>query len=247
MNTKLAAAAAVFVLILTSCAEARHHRHSSATVSADSAQPGHLALNNDGKSIWVPDANGSPAAYTGHKARGRAASRERKVRLASIDSAQPVERTSEAPKGDIKLTHNGMVTVQTAQGFPITVHPAYASKFLRFFALLKEHGYTAPQNITRCWAGSGSHKPGSNHYIGAACDIQYGWNGCASFKGVRRCAPSFIYHMDAIIKQAGLYSGCAFGDCGHVEAIRGLHNRAPNLYASVERFKSFQSTANYQP
>ena len=28
--------------------------------------------------------------------------------------------------------------------FKITVHPAYASKFLKFFALLKEHGYKVP-------------------------------------------------------------------------------------------------------
>jgi hypothetical protein len=53
--------------------------------------------------------------------------------------------------------------------------------------------------------------------------------------------------MDDIVKQAGLYSGCAFRDCGHVEAVRGLHNRAPNLYAAIEKFKSEQSTANYQP
>jgi hypothetical protein len=33
-----------------------------------------------------------------------------------------------------------MVTVQTAYGFNINVHPAYASKFLKFFALLKDRG-----------------------------------------------------------------------------------------------------------
>ena len=32
-----------------------------------------------------------------------------------------------------------------------------------------------------------------------------------------------------------------------VEAVRGTHNRPPNLYAAVEKFKSEQSTANYQP
>ena len=57
----------------------------------------------------------------------------------------------------------------------------------------------------------------------------------------------FVYHTDDIIKQAGLYSGCTFRDCGHVEAVRGLHNRAPNLCAAMEKFKSEQSTANYQP
>src|SRR5215475_11790495 len=92
-------------------------------------------------------------------------------------------------------------------------------------------------NITRCWAPRGTHVAGSNHYIGAACDIQTGWNR----------GPEFVYHMADIVKQAGLYNGCSFRDCGHVEAIRGTHNRAPNLYAALEKFKSEQSTANYQP
>ena len=130
-----------------------------------------------------------------------------------------------------------MVTVQTAYGFNITVHPAYASKFQKFFALLKERGYKVPANITKCWAPHGTHVAGSNHYIGAACDIQTGWNR----------GPQFVYHMNDIVKQAGLYNGCTFHDCGHVEAVRGTHNRAPNLYAAMEKFKSEQSTANYQP
>ncbi|MGA8936582.1 MAG: hypothetical protein WB522_20185, partial [Pseudolabrys sp.] len=75
------------------------------------------------------------------------------------------------------------------------------------------------------------------HYIGAACDIQTGWNR----------GPEFVYHMNSIVEQAGLYNGCTFRDCGHVEAVRGTHNRAPNLYAAMEKFKSEQSTANYQP
>jgi hypothetical protein len=130
-----------------------------------------------------------------------------------------------------------MVTVRTAYGFDITVHPAYASKFQKFFALLKERGYKVPANITRCWGPQGTHVAGSNHYIGAACDIQTGWNR----------GPEFVYHMNDIVKQAGLYNGCSFRDCGHVEAVRGTHNLAPNLYAALEKFKSEQSTANYQP
>ncbi|MGC2714295.1 MAG: hypothetical protein WA366_13045 [Pseudolabrys sp.] len=130
-----------------------------------------------------------------------------------------------------------LVTVQTAYGFNITVHPAYASKFLKFFALLKERGYKVPANITKCWAPHGTHVPGSNHYIGAACDIQTGWNR----------GPEFVYHINDIVTQAGLFNGCSFRDCGHVEAVRGTHNRAPNLYAAMEKFKSEQSTANYQP
>ena len=133
---------------------------------------------------------------------------------------------------------NGLVvTVQTAYGFNITVHPAYASKFQKFFALLKERGYKVPAHMTKCWAPHGTHVAGSNHYIGAACDIQTGWNR----------GPEFVYHMNDIVEQAGLYNGCTFRDCGHVEAVRGTHNRAPNLYAAMEKFKSEQSTANYQP
>jgi hypothetical protein len=118
-----------------------------------------------------------------------------------------------------------MVTVKTAFGFNITVHPAYAGKFQKFFALLKERGYKVPANITKCWAPRGTHVAGSNHYIGAACDIQKGWNR----------GPHFVYHMNDIV-QAGLYNGCSFRDCGHVEAVRGTHNRAPNLYATMEKF-----------
>jgi len=129
-----------------------------------------------------------------------------------------------------------MVTVQTAYGFNITVHPAYASKFLKFYALLKEHGYKVDAHINRCFA-RGGHVPGSNHYIGAACDNQTGWNK----------APAYMYHVGDLIRQVGLYDGCRFGDCGHVEAVRGTHNRPPNLYAAIEKFKSEQSTANYQP
>jgi hypothetical protein len=130
-----------------------------------------------------------------------------------------------------------MVTVKTAYGFNITVHPAYASKFQKFFALLKDRGYKVPANITRCWAPQGTHVPGSNHYIGAACDIQTGWNR----------GPAFVHHISDIVKQAGLYDGCAFHDCGHIEAVRGTHNRAPNLYASLEKFRLEQATENYQP
>jgi hypothetical protein len=133
--------------------------------------------------------------------------------------------------------NTAMVTVGTAFGFNITVHPAYASKFQKLFVLLKDRGYRVPARITKCWAPRGTHVAGSNHYIGAACDIQTGWNR----------GPAFVYRMDDIVREAGLYSGCAFRDCGHVEAIRGTHNRAPNLYTAMEKYKSEQSTANYQP
>src|SRR4029450_2277321 len=46
-------------------------------------------------------------------------------------------------------------------------------------------------------APRGTHVAGSNHYIGAACDIQTGWNR----------GPEFVYRMGDIVKQAGLYNG----------------------------------------
>ncbi|MGB8094201.1 MAG: hypothetical protein WCF62_26385 [Pseudolabrys sp.] len=157
------------------------------------------------------------------------------VTASTSSHIRPSERK---PHQAVDANGNGlMVTVQTAYGFNITVHPSYASKFQKFFALLKERGYKVPANITKCWAPHGTHVAGSNHYIGAACDIQTGWNR----------GPEFVYHMNDIVMQAGLFNGCSFRDCGHVEAVRGTHNRAPNLYAAMEKFKSEQSTANYQP
>ena len=46
--------------------------------------------------------------------------------------------------------NTGMVTVNTAYGFNITVHPAYASKFQKLFVLLKDRGYRVPPHITKC-------------------------------------------------------------------------------------------------
>jgi hypothetical protein len=157
--------------------------------------------------------------------------------VSSASSKTPSFRAHRSTHQAVDANGNGiMVTVQTAYGFNITVHPAYASKFQKFYALLKEHGYKVDPRINKCYA-RGGHVSGSNHYIGAACDNQYGWNK----------APSYMYHVGDLIRQAGLYDGCRFGDCGHVEAVRGTHNRPPNLYAAIEKFKSEQSTANYQP
>jgi hypothetical protein len=131
-----------------------------------------------------------------------------------------------------------MVQVKTAQGFYLTVHPAYAHKFLKFFELLAQNNIKVPKDMVGCYSRRG-HVPGSNHYIGAACDIQTGWN---------RTIPELKHGVaNKLIKQAGLYDGCSFGDCGHIESVRGTHNKAPNLYAATEKFKAMQSTANYQP
>src|SRR5262245_49564298 len=91
---------------------------------------------------------------------------------ASRGSSTGHARAARTPQRAVDANGNGiMVTVQTAYGFNITVHPAYASKFLKFYALLKERGYKVDPRINRCYS-RGGHVPGSNHYIGAACDNQ---------------------------------------------------------------------------
>ena len=185
--------------------------------------------------------NRRPRSASAASSRRADAVQERR-KAAEARTASPGPRQAESA-GNGQVTRGGMVRVTTAYGFPITVHPAYAAKFQRFFLLLKESGHKMPDRLVRvfnaglgCFA-RGGHVSGSNHYIGAACDIQWGWNQ----------APSFMYHVGNLIRQAGLYDGCSFRDCGHVEAVRGTHNRAPNLYASIEKFKAAQATANYQP
>ena len=157
-----------------------------------------------------------------------------------------VQRYSEAPrrsrtasrsKGAVDANANratGLVTVNTAAGIKITVHPAFAHKFQALIASLVAQGHK-PRFIT-CYARG--HVSGSNHHWGGACDIdQTAWNRTSGF----------MYHAGNAIRSAGLYDGCSFRDCGHVEAMRGTHNSPPNLYASMETFKTRQQYAGLQP
>jgi hypothetical protein len=210
VSMKVAAVVALGILVVTVSADARpRHRNSVSPI-----------CDNNGHCTTLAAPIATPMGETP------------RVREFKFETSR--RRTYRAVDANGNTT---MVTVKTAYGFTIIVHPAYAGKFQKFFALLKEHNYKVPASITRCWAPHGTHIAGSNHYIGAACDIQTGWNR----------GPAFVYHMKDLIRQAGLYDGCAFHDCGHVEAVRGTHNRAPNLYAAMEKFKADQSTANYQP
>ena len=183
---KVAALAVLSALIAFPAEAGQRHRQNKVSPSCD----------NDGRcttlNVTAPVSSKTPSLRGGHI------------------------RTSERnPHHSVDANGNSiMVTVQTAYGFKITVHPAYASKFLKFYALLKEHGHKVDPRINKCFS-RGGHVPGSNHYIGAACDNQTGWNK----------APAYMYHVGDLIRQAGLYDGCRFGDCGHVEAVRGTHNR----------------------
>ena len=125
----------------------------------------------------------------------------------------------------------GCVVVSTAANIDITVHASVAAKYQSLIGDFVAQGYH-PKDIT-CFAYG--HKSGSNHAIGMACDFdQKRW-------GVT--APT-MYHATSAINREGLFDGGAFGDWGHVEAIRGLHNHPPNLYASLAKY---QATRNYQP
>lgn len=122
-----------------------------------------------------------------------------------------------------------LATVNTAAGIPITCHPSACSKFQALIAALVAQG-NKPRFIT-CYARG--HKSGSNHAWGGACDIdQTGWGRTSGF----------MYRAGAAIRAAGLYDGCSFRDCGHVEAMRGLHNHPPNIYAAVAKFKEEQES-----
>lgn len=99
----------------------------------------------------------------------------------------------------------GMVTVPTAAGIAITVHPEMASKLQGFIADVVARGYH-PRRI-HCFA-VGGHVGSSWHYSGRACDFDQGGGGTAPI--MRRVAD--------LTKKWGLRNGCTFADCGHVDA-----------------------------
>jgi hypothetical protein len=201
--------------------------------------------DNNGRHLFVQDHVRTQTVRHVHHYRPVAKASKHRAKPRHMDKTEPdpgVARAAHHHRKVAKDTSKGksppwnMVKVRTVQGFYLTVHPAYAHKFLKLFALLQEKGINVPRDMVGCYSRSG-HVGGSNHYIGAACDIQSSWN---------KTIP-FMYHARDIIRQAGLYDGCSFGDCGHVEAVRGTHNRAPNIYAAMEKFKADESTARYQP
>ena len=106
---------------------------------------------------------------------------------------------------------NGTVRVSTAYGIGICVDPRFASRFQAFFAALKASGARVTNIVCQAYG----HAPGSNHIGGGACDVNQTAKG-------RTIGP--MYHAGGMIRAAGLYDGCAFRDCGHVEAMRGLYN-----------------------
>ena len=118
-----------------------------------------------------------------------------------------------------RCVHN-TIDVNTAYNIHICVDPRFASKFQKFFVLLKTTG----AKVTDIGCQAFGHAPGSNHIGGGACDVNQ--------RSKNRTIPA-MYHAGALIREAGLYDGCSFHDCGHIEAMRGLGNYGGRRYASA--------------
>lgn len=234
-SVKFVMAFAIASIVLSGPTYAKALKRSNAVTTASHVvNPDGCEYTNSGRVICLGKA---PAEATKRvKVAGGYQPTYRRVKTApkplqSVDAnGSPVAKATAPETFNFGVRPNGMISVRSAYGFPIVVHPAYANKFLKLFASMKEHGYVLPRQlpVVYCWA-PGGHIPGSNHYIGAACDVQWGWNR----------GPDFVYtaEFNGLVKAAGLYNGCSFGDCGHIEAVRGAFNRSPNLYASLQKFQ----------
>lgn len=118
-----------------------------------------------------------------------------------------------------ECVHN-TIRVDTAYGISICVDPTYASKFQSFFSALKESGCAVKEIGCQAYG----HVRGSNHIGGGACDVDQRRKNVTS---------ACMRNAGSLIRAAGLYDGCSFGDCGHVEAMRGLgHYGDTRTYAA---------------
>ncbi len=120
--------------------------------------------------------------------------------------------------------HAGMTRVKIANGQTIRCDVRFCDQFVALVADLCEMGH-CPKSVI-CFALH--HKPGSNHDGGGACDIDQ--------RG-RNKTSKFMYHSGALIKKHGLFDGCSFRDCGHVEGLRGLCNYGQCDTISARRHK----------
>src|ERR1044072_2154741 len=216
MKTIIMAAATVLLAVAT--AEAKNNHYAE-------------ACNNDGRCFnQALSYNPGHQRVTRHKylpkqVRSKKAKRMSALAKAKRERARLARLDANGNRIKGKTPRWNTVQVRTVQGLLLTVHPAYAYKFLRLFEIFAENGVKIPKDMVGCFSTRG-HVPGSNHYLGIACDIQTGWN---------RTIPALANHgASKWIRQAGLYDGCDFGDCGHIEGIKGTFNgkKLPNLYAA---------------
>lgn len=151
-----------------------------------------------------------------------------------IQSADARHRIHSDANGNVSCVHN-TIRVQTAYGISICVDPTHASKFVAFFASLKARGCEVKEIVCQAYG----HAPGSNHIGGGACDVD---------QRSRNRTSACMYHASDLIRAAGLYDGCSFRDCGHVEAMRGLgHYGTTQTYAARSHRHGHRLARNTAP
>jgi hypothetical protein len=133
--------------------------------------------------------------------------------------------------GHLYVCH-GCVVRETKLG-KIAVNSKHADNFVGAINALYDAGYRGPLNC----AAAGGHVAGSKHYSGDACDLQYGHNR----------APKIMYHARTILAKFGLYDGCNFRDCGHIQYGVGLNTRyashhVKHRYAAARQQPQYQYT-----
>ena len=136
-----------------------------------------------------------------------------------ISPAQARHHRHTASSAVSSSCRNNTVREVTAYGIAICVDSRFASNFLSFFSALKSSGARVTSIVCQAYG----HAPGSNHVGGGACDVNQ--------RAKNRTIPA-MYRAGAMIRAAGLYDGCAFRDCGHVEAMRGLGNYGGRTFAA---------------
>jgi len=132
--------------------------------------------------------------------------------------------------GQASVVRGGLVTVSTAANINITVAANLADRFVGFIADLVAAGHK-PHSIG-CYARSG-HIPGSNHYYGAACDID---------QTARNRAAGYMFHVADLTQKWGLTNGCSWRnpDCGHVEVPQHAYAGTRVRYAHVHHVRHYR-------
>lgn len=128
-----------------------------------------------------------------------------------LTTGTPAEARHHHAAHDGLICRHNTIRVTTAFNLDICVDPRFAARFQAFFAALKSSGCHVTEIVCQAYG----HAPGSNHIGGGACDVN---------QRAKNRTIACMYHASTMIRSAGLYDGCAFHDCGHVEAMRGLGN-----------------------
>lgn len=130
----------------------------------------------------------------------------------------------------ISVAHARVATVPVANGHTITCDVRFCSEFQALVRDFVAHGYN-PKLIV-CLAHG--HTPGSNHDGGGACDFD---------QRAKNRTNRFMYSKlaESLIRKHGLYSGCSYRDCGHVEGLRGLCNYGQCGTMSARRHRHGQA------